>query len=283
MKIFRSQINYAIAALLISTSLTFMSCQKEKTSSDITDYQTSPQDIGQMESIFTDVDNLVAEASVNGSVNGRFSNPQDANSFILNACATVTNDSINGVLTIDFGTGCTGPHGRTRSGIIRINYSGGHYFDPGATRTVTFVNYYIDGRHVEGSRSIVNNGFNTAGNMNWTITATNMLITNPNGSWQAWNDQRNREMTAGLGDSLWVNDVYLINGSGSGANSRGHSSTSVLTNLVRDNSCHWIINGTIENTPSSRPVRLIDFGNGTCDDLASVTVNGNTYTIHLRP
>ena len=273
----------AIFATLFAASFILLSCQKEKTNPSTTDFQTSAEDIGQMESIFTDIDNLVAEASVNGAVNGRYSNPQDANSFVLNACAVVTNDSINGVLTIDFGTGCTGPNGRTRSGIIQINYSGGHYFDPGSSRTVTFINYYVDGIHIEGTRSTVNNGFNTAGNMNWTITATNMRVTRPNGSWQGWNDQRNREMTAGFGDSLWSNDTYLINGNGSGANSHGDSCTSVLTNLVRDNSCQWLVSGTIENTPSSRPARTIDFGNGTCDALATVTVNGNTTTIHLRP
>ena len=269
--------------LLISVlAISFNSCKKEEASNPA-EFPADAQDMGQMESIFNDVDNLVAEASENGNVNGRYSAAQDANALLLNGCATITNDSVAGILTIDFGTGCVGRDGRTRSGIIQVNYSGGRYFNPGSSRTVTFINYFIDGRHVEGTRSIVNNGFNASGNMNWTITATNMLITLSNGNWHGWNGQRNREMTAGYGDSLWVNDVYLINGTGSGTNSNGGSSTSIITNLVRENSCHWIVSGTIELIPASHPTRFIDFGNGSCDAIATVTVNGNTHTIHLRP
>jgi hypothetical protein len=267
--------------ILIVFFLALQSCKKDKT--ELEDFQSSAQDIGQMESIYTDIDNLVAEASSKDNFSGRYSNPLEADQFVINSCATITNDSLNGILTIDFGTACVGRDGRTRSGIIQINYSGGRYFDVGSTRTVSFINYYIDGLHVEGSRNIINNGFNSAGNMNWTITATNMMVTRPDGSWHSRSGQRNREMIAGYGDSLWVNDVYLINGTGSGTNNQGNGSTSILTNLVRDNSCHWIIRGTIELTPTSRPSRLIDFGNGTCDNLGTVTMNGNTRTIRLRP
>ena len=273
---------FALTGIFIAT---FSSCQKEKASSPATstDIQTSAQDVVQIESIFTDIDNLVAEASEKGTSTARLSSSDPASTFILSACATITNDTVSGILTIDFGTGCTGPHGRTRSGIIQMTYSGGRYFTPGSMRSITFINYYVDGRHIEGTRSTVNNGFNTAGNMNWTITASNMKVTMPNGDWHSWNDQRTREMTAGFGDSLWVNDVYLINGTGTSTNSNGGSAATTLTNLVRANSCHWIISGTIENIPSNRPARLLDFGNGNCDDLATVTVNGNTHTIHLRP
>ncbi len=281
MKATKKLIYAGLGIILLSISFSMSSCKKEKT--DTEDFQTSAQDIGQMESIFNDVDNLVSQASLNGTMSARYSNPQEEDQFSLSTCATITNDSINGILTIDFGSACTGRDGRTRSGMIIIQYSGGRYFDAGSTRTVTFNNYYIDGRHVEGTRSVVNNGFNAAGNMNWTITATNMLITRPDGSWQGWNDQRSREMTAGYGDSSWVNDIYLINGSGSGTNSAGGSCTANLNNLVRDNSCHWITSGTMEHIPSGRPARLIDFGTGTCDDIATVTLNGNTHTIHLRP
>ncbi len=281
MKKIMSILYATLSVVVLTTVFTLSSCQKDK--SETEDFQTGAQDIGQMESIFNDVDNLVAEASENGNVNGRYSDPQEASQFQLNSCATITHDSINGILTIDFGSGCVGRDGRTRSGAIIITHTGGRYFDPGSSRVVTFNNYYVDGRHVEGTRSVINNGFNASGNMTWTITATNMRITRPDGTWHEWNDQRTREMTAGYGDSLWINDIYLINGSGSGTNSNGGSATSTITNLLRDHSCHWIVSGIIEFTPASRPTRTIDFGNGTCDDVATVTLNGNTRTIHLRP
>lgn len=42
------------------------------------------------------------------------------------------------------------------------------------------------------------------------------------------------------------------------------------------------VQGTFDLTPSNKPTRHIDFGSGTCDDIATVTINNHTYTIHLR-
>jgi hypothetical protein len=39
--------------------------------------------------------------------------------------------------------------------------------------------------------------------------------------------------------------------------------------------------GVLEHTPSGKAMRTIDYGNGACDDQATVTINGNTYTITL--
>ncbi|REK48617.1 MAG: hypothetical protein DWQ48_09720 [Bacteroidetes bacterium] len=266
----------AAAILFVS----FFSACKKESSDPADDFQTSSQEIGLMESMNTEVDNMVAQASQNGTINMRISGNEDQ--YSMSSCAVITNDTVNGVLTIDFGSGCTGRDGRVRSGKIIITHSGGRYFDPGSTRSVTFDKFFVDSTQIEGSRTVVNNGFNSSGNMNWTITATNMKITRPNGNWRSWNGQRTREMTAGYGDSTWVNDVYLINGSGSGTDHHGNTFSTVTSNLVRDNSCHWIISGTITFTPSNRPQRIIDFGNGSCDDLATVTSNGVTRTIHLR-
>lgn len=267
----------SFAALVLS--FVFTSCKKEEQAED---FQTGAQDLVQLESIQTEVDNLSRQASDPQTAEQAAAHPQ-ADQFAFSSCATITRDSINQTITIDFGSGCTGRDGRTRSGKILIQYSGGGYFDPGSSRTTSFDNYYVDGRKIEGSRSCVNNGLNASGNMNWTITATGMKMTRPDGSWRSWNGQRNREMTAGFGDSTWVNDVYRINGTGSGTNSQGTSFTANLVNLVRDHSCHWITSGTIDFVPSNRPSRSIDFGNGTCDDQATVTVNGQTRTIQLRP
>ena len=123
---------------------------------------------------------------------------------------------------------------------------------------------------------------NTAGNMNWTIVATNMKITRPDGLWRNFNSTRNRELIQGFGDSLWTNDVYRINGTATGSNSRGHSFSETLTNLIRDNSCHWITSGTIAITSSTGQSKTIDFGNGNCDDLATVTEGNQTRTITLH-
>lgn len=267
-----------LIGLIFFTSFFYTSCRKGEAS--VTDFDSeSAQEASIFESSENDVDNMVGQvAQENGSIDQRLSSSAYFNS---SGCAVVTRDSANHLVTIDFGTGCTGHDGRVRAGKIIIHYNG-RYFDPGASWTVSYDSFYVDTRHIEGIRNVTNNGFNSNGNMNWTIDAQNMKVTRPDGSWRSWNSQRTREMVEGFGDSLFVNDEYIINGNGNGSNSRGETMTVVMTNLYRDNSCHWITAGTVEITPSSRPAKLVDFGNGNCDDQATVTVNGQTRTIRLR-
>ncbi|MBK6988483.1 MAG: hypothetical protein IPH33_09785 [Bacteroidetes bacterium] len=270
----------AIALLVIASNY---GCKKEKDLSDMEDFQSTSQDISQAESIGSDVDNMTSQIARTGTFDQ--SNPSDANhdQFNFLSCATVTHDSINHVITYDFHSGCTGADGKVRAGKVIVNYTGTGHFDPGSSWVVTFDSFYVNTRHVEGTRSVVNNGFNSDSNMNWTITATNMRITRADGSWRTWNSVRNREMVAGYGDTDWQNDDYLINGTADGTNSNGDAVNCVLTDLRREHDCHWITSGTLQITPGSRPVRTIDFGSGTCDDQATVTKNGVSRTITLRP
>ena len=70
-------------------------------------------------------------------------------------CATKTHDKENKTIIIDFGEGCEGPHGRVRSGKIIITYTD-RKFVSGAVHTMTFENFYIDGKMVEGKRTRTN-------------------------------------------------------------------------------------------------------------------------------
>ncbi len=277
-----------VAKLLVFASALFIiafnyGCKKDKDTSDLEDFQSTSQDIGQVESIGQDVDNMTSQVSRTGSFDQSNATNSSHDQFNFLGCATVTHDSINHIITYDFHNGCTGADGKVRAGKVIVNYTGTGHFDPGSSWVVTFDSFYVNTRHVEGTRSVVNNGFNTDNNMNWTITASNMRITKTDGSWRTWNSLRNREMVAGYGDTIWENDDYIINGTADGTNSDGDAVNCVLTDLRREHDCNWITSGTLTITPSSRPVRTIDFGNGTCDDQATVTKNGVTRVITLRP
>ena len=77
--------------------------------------------------------------------------------------------------------------------------------------------------------------------------------------------------------------IYKINGTATHADTQsGNSANIVFTNIIRDLSCAYITSGTITVTPNNnRPERSIDFGSGACDDLATVTKNGQSRVIHL--
>jgi len=253
-------------------------CKKEKEGSD-ENFSTEAQDISQSEDISTSIDNMIAEAfnSKTGNVDGRFSFPINTD---LSNCATVTWDSSHSTAVIYFNH-CAGRNGHTRDGNIIVTYSGGNYWTMGASWDVTFDNFYIDDRQVTGSRHVENIGPESNGCI-WNIDA-NLTFTRSDGSARTLNSTRTREIVEGYGDTTCSNHVYKINGTATHADSQsGNGADLTFTNIIRDLDCAYITSGTITVVPNNnRPERSIDFGNGACDDEATVTKNGQTRTIHL--
>ena len=200
----------------------------------------------------------------------------------IGSCAVVTNDTINHVVTIDFGTvNCECMDGRMRRGKIIINYSG-HYFDVGSVKNFSFDNYFVDDNHIEGTRVVTNLGVNGAGNFHWSVIS-NLTITKPDGRTMNWSRAGDREMIAGAGTETIWDDEYAITGTASGTRGDGNSFTATITSaLHRSLSCHFITSGTIEITPANHPPLTIDFGNGNCDALATITCNGHSHEIQLH-
>ena len=168
-----------------------------------------------------------------------------------------------------------------RDGSIIVTYAGGDYWTMGASWDVTFSNFYIDDMQVTGSRHVENIGPEQNG-CKWNISA-NLTFTRSNGSTRTWTSTRTREITEGYRDTVCTNHVYKINGTATHADSHsGNSADLTFTNIIRDLDCAYITAGTITVVPNNnRPQRTIDFGSGVCDDLATVTKNGQSRIIHL--
>jgi hypothetical protein len=79
-----------------------------------------------------------------------------------------------------------------------------------------------------------------------------------------------------------VSEIY---GTANGTNRMGLKFSVVIpqaTPLVKHKTCQYIDKGVIELTPENFKTRIIDFGQGTCDDDATFTVNGNTVAFKLK-
>jgi hypothetical protein len=211
------------------------------------------------------------------------------------ACVTASLDSASKTLTVEFGKNSDGTYsncmcndGRNRRGKLVITYTGGHYKDSGSVKTVNFVDFYRNDNHVEGTRNVTNMGTNSAGHYHWTIQETNMKITRVDGKTHTWTSTRDREMLAGYDTYVWSDDEYQLTGSGSGVNQNNISYTAnITTALHRLMSCKYIDKGVIEFSNEKGATRVIDYGNGTCDNIATVTVTGSrgrtsTKTITLK-
>ena len=271
-------------AAIIAFTTVITSCNRHKEKDKDIDTQAA-SDFEQGQFVGEDVSNM-ADAAADGI--GKFRLAPGVSDDVMSGCATITLDTLNSTdadtITIDFGTSnCLCIDNRYRRGILTI-IRFGNRFTAGSYRTVTFNNYFVNDHQVEGTHTITNNGQNSTGNWNWTVTAQNMKITKPNGKWHSWNSTRNREMIAGSATPLLkTDDVFIITGIADGTNLNGNSyAASITSPLKREGSCHWIVQGTVLLTPSNKPQRVLDYGNGSCDDQATVAINGNTYNITLH-
>lgn len=201
------------------------------------------------------------------------------------ACApAVTFDTLSSprTITIDFGTvNCTAVNGRMRRGQILVSYTG-RYRDPGTVITITPQNYYVNDNHVQGTKTVTNMGLDQNGHLYYNVSV-NGSLTAADGSWTATH-QANRVRTwiQGSDTPTLLDDIYGITGSGSGVNRNGVAYTVNITNALRVVvGCPFITAGTVQITPQDRPLRTIDYGNGSCDGIITINVNGNTFTVTI--
>lgn len=272
--------NISSVILLVGVVM-LASCRKDR--DDYTD-TTSASDNEQSETMSNDVMNIADNAAKTGSAGFRTSEAVEVFDA-LSQCATVTHDSLSNPrsLVVDFGaTNCLCADGRYRRGKILVTYTG-RYFEIGSIKTMTFEEFYRNDNKMEGTRTITNNGLDANGRMNWTVNEQNIKITRSNGNVHTRNSVRTRTIIAGSDTPTWTDDVYEITGSASGVNARGINYTANITKALRRAlSCKWIDSGTIEITPEGKATRTVDFGNGNCDDQATVSVKNRSRNITLN-
>lgn len=275
-----------ILAIVLATALS--SCKKDKKNEpEEKDSDTSSAlDQSIASSIDNDMTSISDEAGRTYTVSSF--RTSDVDGLLSASCATVTVDSSAApakTITVNFGTSnCLCNDGRYRRGSLVMTFSG-KYKDSLTVITVSPQNYYVNDNQVTGSKTITNNGHNSANHLVYNISANIQVIKANGGGTISWQANRQREWAAGESTLTWNDDIYWITGNASGTTANGNSFTSTITTkLVRNMAlgCRkHFVSGVLEHTPSGKATRYIDFGNGACDDQATVTINGNTYTITL--
>lgn len=186
-------------------------------------------------------------------------------------------------MTIDYGdTNYLCRDGNYRRGKVLVSWTG-RYRENGTVITTTFDRFYQNDNKVEGTKTVTNTGRNTDGNLVFTINVQGTIINTANER-ITWNSTRTRTWIGGENTPAWNDDKYTISGNTNGINRNGFSFTAnTTTPLTIDLSCQWrIVSGVIELTPQGKPTRTIDYGNGACDRLATVSVRGRTFNIIMR-
>jgi hypothetical protein len=282
---------FSITIVATLTSLTIVGCKKEKTApAETSDTDTSvAADNSLAETMFNDIQNISDQAA-NGEL--KFYSPiydgsiSDVQSSEKSICATIKHDSLSiaKTLVIDFGTSnCLCKDGKNRRGQINISYSG-KYRDSASVHSISFTNYFVNDNEIKGAKTVTNNGKNTNGHTTFSIVVDGQIIKANNGGTATWKSSRTREWLVGEDTKKdWADDVYSITGSTSGTTANGGVYTSTIkTALHRALNCNWFDAGVIEINQTGKVLKTIDFGSGTCDADATVTISGKSYPITLK-
>ena len=298
-----------LAVLVFASLIVFGSCQKESSADanlqEEFASQASSEADAESDDIFNEVfDNVMgvnADVAFGGTgVFGQMNPGTSGGTARLTACPDVTITHLSAVnpfpvkVVMDFGTGCTGRDGRTRSGKIVTEYSN-RLFIPGAIAKTTFIDYKVDSVKIQGTHTITNQS-EPPTNVScpahkWKVTVEDAKLTKPNGNYVEWRSTKTiLQLEGKCTPFIPLDDIYEIRGSSGGKVKRGDLliawNSEITEPLIKKFTCRWLVKGIIRTarvnlTTSSPWVAAINYGNGECDNKAVVTINGVLHNITL--
>jgi hypothetical protein len=285
--------NRLLTAIVIFTlSASLIACKKEgaqgladapDTESETTFELSGDQAIA--DNLTEDANNVFMEAAADRNLLGNNFAAQPVETANILACASVTVTPATGfpkTIVIDFGAGtCTSPNGVVHKGKINIILSDS-VRKAGSKAVMTFTNYYVNGFKKEGTLTWTNTSIPST--RSWQRKVENGKITAPNGMYWLHNGVRDVVQIAGTNTpNNLLDDIFLTTGNHTVTNAAGKTRDCFITEaLQKKTSCDNIGAGKLK-VQGALHTAVIDFGNGDCDKIATISIDGQTpRTIALR-
>ncbi|MDN5203095.1 hypothetical protein QQ008_17025 [Fulvivirgaceae bacterium BMA10] len=272
------------AMMMVVMAVAFVGCEDEVDSPIDPNINTADSssvvDDAEIEALFDDIENVGIEAigAADPSSGGRYDNIE------FMGCAIITANLLERTLTIDFGEGCEGPRGRLRSGKIIISYTGARDAI-GSVVTTTFENFFIDGRRIDGTRTVTNISEEGSDILKFRVTITGGKVTWPDGTFATREVDRTKS---------WVptdnqeDDRVEFEGTASGTTRRSvsysvkiNSALIIRRVCVEENNIYVPVQGEKLITRSGRGDITVDYGNGTCDRAITIRKGDRSIDIEL--
>jgi hypothetical protein len=207
-------------------------------------------------------------------------------------CATVVKDAGNtkeaGKITLTFTGDCKDDDDDVRTGKIIITWSGGRWFIPGSVHIITLENYTVNGVVMNGTRTVKNIS-TTESPLKWTIEGEHNS-TWPDGTTAQRAVKRTRQWmrtsTNPLQDKWIISQTDPAVPAAIGTNRNGKNySVQITTPLQYVRACgrrvHIPVVG-VKTVTVDTEVFTVDYGDGTCDNLITVTKNGVSKTVKVN-
>jgi len=204
--------------------------------------------------------------------------------YVVGQCPIVTIERTDGgypiTKTLDYTDTVELVNGMLISGKIIIVISAPPRTD-GATRTVTFENFYIDDVKISGTRVITFHSGEGTG-----ISATvegDIMITFSDGTYIERTTEKLREFYEGYDTPYDISDdKFRITGFTNSVSSEGFTFSAVITEpIIRLGTCRFAVQGIVQMFKNDELRLELNFGDGTCDDVATISRNGETKQITL--
>ncbi len=184
------------------------------------------------------------------------------------------------VVTVDYGDGLVLKNGREISGKVIINVSAKPRTD-GAIREITYDNYVVDSIKIAGSVKKVYAANDTDNFVKITGERTLQFF---DGSTITRSIEKTKKWIAGI-DTKYdsSDDIKHIDGFVLSVTSEGDEyKKSITKTLVKKGGCRYLVEGIVEVSKDGEVVSVVDYGDGTCDNIATLTKDGETKEIELR-
>ena len=272
-------------------SLMTIGCSKDKSTADTTNNMTAAEatSSAKIDAATDDVAGIVQDQEASTYTNSTTGKSEEVNTtypIVTRVPAFGTPPTVDQTVTksIDFGTNYTLPNGNVLSGVINISF----VYDPGATShtiTYSFSNFYHNTTKLEGNKTFTRT-MSTGTLPHPIVTMTmDMTATFANGDVYTRTGTRTREITAGYDTPNDItDDIYQVTGNWNttfpSGTVRYSTITSPLVLKLATGCSHHFVQGVISFVQNNNTATL-DYGDGTCDNLAVFTINGVAHTIVL--
>lgn len=271
----KNKLVLGLTAFALSSSLFFSSCVRERD----TDISMAKDGIvGDF--VFDDAFHIVLDAATKSS------GETLANYKTTGYCATLTHDTNSSPrsLIIDFGTAnCMCNDSRNRRGKIIVSYTK-RYADSGNIFSFSFDNYFVNDYQIMGTQVVENKGRNVLAQTYYTQLVEGKIMSADTSIKDTlkWNAEREITWVEGESTPMWFDDIFETVGKGNGRGIRNeYYAMNITKPLIREAMCRFIKGGRVELQPQGKALRTIDYGDGDCDNQASVEINSKRFAVDL--
>ena len=264
-----------IGLLLITASVFLGSCAEDQPPYSPESAVATVEDEFVINASFEDLDNLTINVLQTSGLGLR---TQGAQTICEGA---IVSHNIGGKkITVDFGSGCTGPQGVVRKGKLIFSYTGTNFLFPGTSIVTTFEGYEVNGLKIDGTRTITNTGVNLAAStISLGVKIENAKITWPDNTFLTYNSTQVRQLKL-----TSTGYESTITGSATGKNRANVAYTAAITeDLFLKQECvttgvYIPTSGILELTFEGASITA-DYGDGACDKVILITYPGGTKEV----